>query len=106
MKSAELIQRLERVEPLTSEAVFVLLWSYFERQGVTAGETLLLRRGQHPLGLEVDLPGESIGQLERALAQLKRLQGAEYDLWALRWLKAADHELSKKTDRRFNSIPV
>ncbi len=108
MKSAELIQRLEALESLAPEAVFVLLWSYFEKNGVGTAEKRI-RQTLHPFKLPELLPeGSSLpDRMARALASLKRSKGEEdREVLALRWLKGIDRWLHDRKPKRFHGIEL
>lgn len=98
MSRTELLQRLQSQEPVSSEACFVLLWTYLNMARVAAGESLSRALGVHPFKVEPLIPPGTT-QRERIAAAVEVLSSAgtgTFDLLAIRWLKALDSHLHKR----------
>jgi len=104
MPRTELMSRLGDLNSPTPEGYFVLLWSYFEKQGLAAAENLARSQFLHPLDLPPYLP--ELGNLPAVVEDLRPLEGAAFDLLALRFLTALDRFLNDRKARRFASIPL
>jgi hypothetical protein len=93
MSRTELLQRLQSQEPVSSEACFVLLWTYLDISRVAAGENLARSRSLHHFQIEQRLPGGSSlrERVSRAIQELQTEQGDAFDLGCLRLLTALDH---------------
>lgn len=96
MSLDDLLRRLEDLDPPSPEARFVLLWSYFETDGLATAENRARAEYLHPLDI---LPLESETPLKDV-----RAAGKDSDLLALRWLIALDHQLQHRSARRFDSL--
>lgn len=105
-KRAELISRLSALDPPSSEACFVLLWSYLTAGRVSAAESLYSRKKSH---FQID-PYPRRGTIREELASLPavlgRYGGAEFDLTALRWLIALDKLLNERGEDRLAGAPL
>jgi len=104
MPRVELLQRLQSQEPVSSEACFVLLWTYLNMAHVAAGENLSRSQGLHPFKIEAFLPAGRT-QRERiaeATRKLETLVGGAFELLALRWLKALDRHLHQRRDSQLS----
>jgi Carbon-nitrogen hydrolase len=100
MSRTELLQRLQSQKAVSSEACFVLLWTYLNQGRVVAGENLSRSRGVHPFKVEAFSPPGAT-QRERITAAIRMLETVEseaFDLLALRWLKALDSHLHQRKD--------
>lgn len=98
MSRTELLRRLQSQEPVSSEACFVLLWTYLNQGRVVAGENLSRSQGVHPFKVEAFVPPGAT-QRERIAATIRTLETAEsgaFDLLALRWLKALDSHFHQR----------
>ncbi len=102
MSRTELLQRLQSQEPVSSEACFVLLWTYLNMAHVVAGENLARSQGVHPF--EIKPPrrgGPSLRhRLRDPVREISTREGEELDLYALRWLSALDELLNQRQDDR------
>jgi predicted amidohydrolase len=98
MSRTALLRRLKSQEPVSSEACFVLLWTYLNQGRVVAGENLSRSQGVHPFKVEALVPPGAT-QRERIAATIRTLETAEsgaFDLLALRWLKALDSHFHQR----------
>jgi hypothetical protein len=98
MSRTELLQRLGSLQPASSEACFVLLWTYLSQARVVAGENLSRSQGVHPFKVEPFRPSGSTqrDRIAKAVQELARWEGGAFDLIALRWLKALDRHLHQR----------
>ncbi len=100
MRGERLLERLRVLDPPDTASCFVLVWTYFQDHGLVQVENALVSRRIHPTSLErhpMSVDAEPIAAtLPDIVAELGRIASTdEFEILALRWLKALDFALSK-----------